>query len=360
MKFLNIRATVLFISILLTIPAWIQAKASDEPHQEKKEIAIDEIINHHISDSHKWVIFSYEGKEHQTHELAIHLPVILYYQGSFLFSCSSKFEHNKIVEKNGVHYVMHHDKVYITNANGDLEEDAEGDIINAKPLDISITRNVTSLFLSVVLMLWLFIGIARKYRQSEKPAGMQSAMEAIIIFVNKDIVESQIGKNSSRYAPYLLTLFFFIWINNLIGLFPVFPGSSNLSGNIAFTGILAVFTFIITTLSGNKHYWKEVFVVPGVPVLLKVILVPIEIISMFTKPFTLLIRLFANVTGGHIIIISLISIIFIAQSFAMAPVSILLSLAILMLELIFGLLQAYIFTLLSALYIGLATQEAEH
>ena len=360
MKFFKFRASVLFITLLLSAPAWIQAEVHDAAHKEDGGVEIDQIINHHISDSHKWSIFSYQGKDHQTKELAIHLPIILYYQGSVLLSCSSEFEHNQVVEKEGTYYVMHHDKLYITNADGELTKDAEGAITNPKPLDLSITRNVTSLFFSVALMLWLFISVAKKYKQREKPSGMQSAMEAIIIFVNKDIVESQIGKNSSRYAPYLLTLFFFIWINNLIGLFPVFPGSSNLSGNIAFTGILAVFTFFITTFSGNKHYWKEVFMVPGVPVLLKVILVPIEIISLFTKPFTLLIRLFANVTGGHIIIISLVSIIFIAQSYAMAPISILLSLVIFVLELIFGLLQAYIFTLLSALYIGLATQEAEH
>ncbi|MGV8828374.1 MAG: F0F1 ATP synthase subunit A [Breznakibacter sp.] len=360
MKFVRLRAITLFILIFLTSPGLMQAKATEATHPENQEIEVDAIINHHISDSHKWVIFSYPDKEEHLKEIALHLPIILFHQGSFLFSCSSEFEHEKIVEKDGVHYVMHHDKIFVTDEAGTISDDGQGNISNLRPLDLSITRNVASMLLSVTLLLGIFISIAKKYHKREKPAGMQSAMEAIIIFINKDIVESQIGKNGARYAPFLLTLFFFIWINNMIGLFPFFPGSSNLSGNIAFTGILALFTFIVTTFSGNKSYWRHIFVVPGVPAVLKIILVPIEIISMFTKPFTLLIRLFANVTGGHIILISLISMIFIAKSYVMAPISILLSLLIFMLEIIFGLLQAYIFTLLSALYIGLATHEEEH
>lgn len=360
MKFIRLKTITLFFFIFLPPLLFMQVRASEAKHQENQDVEVDAIINHHISDSHKWVIFSYPDQQEHIKEIALHLPIILYHKGSLLFSCSSEFEHQKIVEKNGVYYVMHHDKIYITDETGEIIQDAQGNITNPKPLDLSITRNVASLFLSVGLLLWLFITMAKKYNKREKPAGMQSAMEAIIIFINKDIVESQIGKNGARYAPFLLTLFFFIWINNLIGLFPFFPGSSNLSGNIAFTGVLALFTFMVTTFSGNKNYWRHIFVVPGVPAVLKIILVPIEIISMFTKPFTLLIRLFANVTGGHIILISLISIIFIAKSYVMAPISILLSLLIFMLELIFGLLQAYIFTLLSALYIGLATHEEEH
>ena len=183
----------------------------------------------------------------------------------------------------------------------------------------------------------------------------------LVLFV-KDIADEQIGKEKSgKYTCYLLTLFYFIWINNLIGLIPFFPGSSNLSGNIAFTAILAIFTFIVTNVSGTKHYWKHNLTVPGVPAPMKVILIPIEIISMFTKPFTLLIRLFANVTGGHIIIISLISMIFVMHNLIMPAPSVILALIIFVLELIFGALQAYIFTLLSALYIGLALEDGhEH
>jgi F-type H+-transporting ATPase subunit a len=328
-----------------------------ETSAEEAEIEIDHIINHHISDSHKWVIFAYTGNDGSSKEISLSLPVILVANGQWYFGLSSSFDDNAVVSHKDNHFVMYHDIIYSTDASGQIIKNSEGEVTNQRPLDLSVTKNVTALFLSASLLLILFLSVARRYKTREKPAGMQSAMEAIIMFIDKDIAQEQIGHKGSRYTPYLLTLFFFIWINNLLGLIPIFPASANLSGNIAFTAALAIFTFFITAFSGNRQYWKHIFVVPGVPPLLKVILVPIEIVSVFTKPFTLLIRLFANVTGGHIILISLISMIFIAKSFAMAPISIALSLLIFVLEIIFGLLQAYIFTLLSALYIGLAVQE---
>lgn len=360
MKQNGLKALLLLLAFISVTTA-IQAQSEmDATENEQLEVKIDDIINHHISDSHKWSIISFPKKDGSKLEIAIDLPVILIHKGSVLITLSSAFENDALVEKNGFYYAMYHDKIYVTDDTGEIQVNHAGEVTNVRPFDLSITKNVTSLFMSAALLLWLFVSVARKYRQRENPRGMQSAMEVAIQFIDKDIAEQQIGEKASRYTPYLLTLFFFIWINNLIGLIPLFPGSSNLSGNIAFTGILAVFTFLVTTFSGNRQYWRHILVVPGVPGLLKVILIPIEIISMFTKPFTLLIRLFANVTGGHIIMISLVSIIFIAKSYAMAPISISLSLLIFVLEIIFGLLQAYIFTLLSALYIGLATQEDNH
>jgi F-type H+-transporting ATPase subunit a len=162
-----------------------------------------------------------------------------------------------------------------------------------------------------------------------------------------------------KYMPYLLTIFFFIWINNIFGLIPILNGA-NVSGNIAFTFTLAAITFIITTFSGNKHYWQHIFWMPGVPVPMKIFLMPIEIIGMFVKPISLMIRLFANITAGHVIILALMSLIFVFKTEAMAPVSVAFSLFITVIEIVVTAIQAYIFTILSALYFGMATEEAHH
>lgn len=343
---------------LLSAPLFAQdgAPSSDstavvtpaESASAKPEEGIDvvEVISHHISDSHHWNVFSWdEGKE----SIDIPLPVMAYNKqnGDFLFCLSSSLSDGKTVVKNDVAYVLNeHDKLGIVK---------DGEFSRESVFDFSVTRNVMSGFLSAALLLLVFVGTARSIRKSGGvPRGAATAGEFLVTFV-KDIADEQIGgEKAAKFAPFLLTLFFFIWFNNLIGLVPFFPGSTNLSGNIAFTSILAVFTFLVTHFCANKHYWIHTFTVPGVPLLMKVIMVPLEIITMFTRPFTLLIRLFANITGGHIIVISLFSLIFILGTVAIAPVSVLLGLMVFCLELIFGALQAYIFTVLSALYIGLA------
>ena len=314
---------------------------------EGESLNMLEIINHHISDSHVWNVFGYKADDGTEKSIDIYLPVMAYYKGQFLFTMSSAFKDGATVTKDGNVYSIKHDgKLYVNDTE--------------RPFDFSITRNVMSMFMSVAILLLVFVGAARSLRKDEVPHGGTSLCEMLVLFV-KDIADDQIGKEKSgKYVYFLLTLFYFIWFNNLIGLIPFFPGSSNLSGNIAFTGILAVFTFILTNFNASKGYWVHNFTVPGVPAVLKPIMIPIEIISMFTKPFTLLIRLFANITGGHIIIISLISMIFLVKAYAMAVPSVLLALMIFCLELIFGALQAYIFTLLSALYIGLAVNEESH
>ncbi len=340
--------SIILTSLMMLFTA--NSFAEEQEENEGEEINMQELIGHHISNSHTWNIYGYKNDEGEEVSIDIHLPVIAYYEGQCLFANAADFLDGGTVEKDGNTYFFDHDKLYVRKPDG--SED--------KPLDLSITKNVCSMYMSVILLLLIFVGAARSYKKSEVPRGGTSLVEMLVLFV-KDISDEQIGpKKSDRYTPYLLTLFYFIWINNLIGLVPFFPGGSNLSGNISFTAILAVFTFIITNVGGTSTYWKHNFTVPGVPVPMKLILVPIEIISMFIKPFTLMVRLFANVTGGHIIILSLISMIFIVQSYAMAVPSILLALMIFVLELIFGALQAYIFTLLSALYIGLALEEAHH
>ncbi len=310
-------------------------------------INIIETISHHISDSHHWNVFAWnEGKS----SIDIPLPVMAYNKenGDFLFAISSSLEGGNSVEKNGVTYTLHHD---VLEANGS----------HAAIFDFSLTRNVCSGFMCGIILLLCFGGAAKSIRKNGGvPHGAATAAESLVLFV-KEIGDEQIGKEKSeKYAPFLLTLFFFIWGNNLIGLVPFFPGSTNLSGNIAFTSILAIFTFFVTQFSGNRHYWKEIFTQPAVPGVMKLIMVPLEIVTMFTRPFTLLIRLFANITGGHIIVISIFSIIFIMGTVAAAGISVPLGFMIFCLELLFGVLQAYIFTVLSALYIGLATNAGEN
>lgn len=218
------------------------------------------------------------------------------------------------------------------------------------------------MWVSVALLLFIFITTARSYKKSKDgvPTGIAAFVEPLIVFVRDEIGRPMIGEQKyKKYMPYLLTIFFFIWINNIFGLIPILNGA-NLSGNIAFTFTLAVFTFIITTVSGNANYWKHIFWMPGVPVPMKIFLMPIEIIGMFVKPISLMIRLFANITAGHVIILALMSLIFVFKSVAIAPVSIAFSLFITVIEIIVTAIQAYIFTILSALYFGMATEEEHH
>ena len=226
--------------------------------------------------------------------------------------------------------------------------------------------------ISALLMLLIFISIARAYanNRNKAPKGIQSMLEPLIIFIRDDIAKSSIGeKKYEKYMPYLLTIFFFIFLNNILGLIPIFPGGANVTGNIAVTMVMAVFTFILTTVNGNKHYWVDIVNTPGVPWWLKLPLplMPIvEIIGIITKPFVLMVRLFANITAGHIIALGFISLIFIfgamnaALGYGVSVVSVAFMIFMNLLELLVAFIQAYVFTLLSALYFGLATIEPEH
>jgi F-type H+-transporting ATPase subunit a len=258
-------------------------------------------------------------------------------------------EHHHRVEKGGFYF----------DDQGHLQAKGE----NVTFYDISITKNVASLFLSVVLLFVVFLSVAKRYKQDplQAPRGIQSVFEPIIMFIRDEIARPNIGeKKYERFMPYLLTVFFFIWFNNLMGLT---PGAANLTGNIAVTMTLALFTFVITIFSGTKDYWTHIFNTPGVPWWLKIpipIMPAVEFIGMLTKPFSLMVRLFANITAGHIIILSLIALVFIFESVLIGPVSVVFGLFMNFLELLVAFIQAFVFTLLSAIYFGMAVEEHEH
>lgn len=314
------------------------------------------VIMNHIADAHDWHLWG-EGENSFT----IPLPVILIDDG-LKFFMSSAFHHNEqVAEVGGNHYFNYGGKIYKTDAEGTIERNAEGKIVNEKPLDFSITKNVASMFMSVILMILIFGAVAANYKKKGNegyvPRGIAGFMEPIIIFIRDEVAVPNIGeKKYSRYMPYLLTLFFFIWINNLLGLM---PGAANLTGNIAFTLVLAVIALLVINFSGNKGYWGHMLWMPGVPVPVKLLLAPIELIGVITKPFALMIRLFANITAGHIIIFSLVSLIFIFQTEVVSLGALPLTLFIYVLELLVAALQAFIFTMLVALFIGTAVADHE-
>jgi F-type H+-transporting ATPase subunit a len=346
------------VSFFLFISIFGYASENKENDPSEKFDA-SKLIFHHIGDSHSF---------HVVGEFSIPLPVILWTNNGLVTFSSSEFHHDidgeVIVEKKDQKFVNLHDKIYQLNEGSDsIELNAEHHPENAfRPLDISITKNVFSMFLSIALLLFLFMTAARSYKKTTNnmPSGIGRFLEPIVIFVRDEIAIPNIGeKNHNKYMPFLLTLFFFIWINNLIGLVPFFPFSSNLSGNITFTMTLAVITFVIMLFSSKKYYWKHILWMPGLPVPMKLFLAPIEIIGMFVKPIALMVRLFANITAGHIIVLSLISLIFILNTIWIAPLSVIFSLFISVIEVLVVAIQAYIFTLLSALYFGQALEQ-EH
>tara|TARA_Y100000766_G_scaffold11141_1_gene8106 strand:+ start:145 stop:1110 length:966 start_codon:yes stop_codon:yes gene_type:complete len=320
---------------------------------------------HHIKDSHEFHIMDIDG-----HAVSFPLPIILWTENGLVTFLSSEFDHddsgNIIVEKKGQEFIKYHEKIfYANNTVGDkyVTYDSAGNVTNKKPLDLSITKMVFSMFISMVLLLIIFVATARTYSQSRngEPIGLGKFTEPLVLFIKDEVALPMIGeKNYQKYMPFLLTLFFFIWINNVMGLIPFFPFSANLSGNIAFTFVLAAITFIITTIVANKDYWKHIFWMPGLPVPMKLFLAPIEFLGIFIKPISLMIRLFANISAGHIIILSLISLIFIFKSILLAPVSLFFSVFISLIEVLVVAIQAYIFTILSAMYIGSAIEEHEH
>jgi F-type H+-transporting ATPase subunit a len=306
----------------------------------------------HIADSHEWHILTKKDGE----SVAIYLPVILYSKEKGLDLFSSKmlangktFKGYKLEEEGNL-------KGSIVNVKDDGTIDEE-----SAPLDFSITKTVVGLLFSVIIGLFVFIGMSRSYKKTgiSSPKGIQSFLEPVILFVRDDIAIANIGiRNYEKYMPYLLTVFFFILLNNLMGLIPFPPPfGANVTGNIAVTFVLAFFTFIITQFSGNKNYWKHIFATPGVPLWLLPVMIPVELIGIISKPFALMIRLFANITAGHIIVLSLVCLIFIFNTVWVSPVSIAFVIFMDCLELLVAFLQAYVFTLLSALFISLAVQE---
>lgn len=359
----QIRLSFLVISLIVFTPLSLFSQEHEEAHDTTNESSEEEafdpgsFIFGHIGDAYDWHILSVNE-----FHLTIPLPVIVYSQNSGLHCFfSSRFHHGHSSYQG---FEIAREGAYEGKV---VEVLPDGETI--RPLDLSISKNVFAVFISLALMLWVFVAAARLYgkRKGKAPKGMQSFVEPIILFIRDDIAKPSIGEEKyERFMPYLLTLFFFIWINNMMGLIPIFPGGANVTGNIAVTGALALCTFIITTLNGNRHYWQEIFNAPGVPWWLKMpipLLPIIEILGMLTKPFVLMVRLFANIAAGHIIALGFFSLIFIfgemqpALGYGVSPISILFTMFMTALELLVALIQAYVFTLLSALYFGMATAE---
>jgi F-type H+-transporting ATPase subunit a len=356
---------IFFIFSTLVISTNLTASQPETPgrHEEKtgkQAFNAGDFIFDHIKDAYEWHVVSFKGKHY-----SIPLPVIVYSKqnGWNVFS-SSKFHHGHDSYKG---FSIAPEGKY----KGKIVEETSGGAF-IRPFDISITKNILSLLIGVTIMLWLFISIANRYKNNpnKAPKGVQAFVEPLILFVRDDIARPAIGEQKyERYMPFLLTVFFFIWINNMLGLIPIFPGGANLTGNISITLVLALLTFVITTVSGTKDYWMHIINMPGVPIWLKlpVPLMPfIEIMGVFLKPFVLMIRLFANITAGHLIILGFISLIFIFGS--MSPVggygisilSVGFSIFMMFIELLVAFIQAYVFTLLSAMYFGMALEKAHH
>jgi F-type H+-transporting ATPase subunit a len=330
-----------------------EASAGEQDVKESKGgFDASTFILDHVADSHEWHLITKKNGE----SVAIYLPVILYSKekGLDIFS-SKRFIHGQ--EYKGYKLIEDGDlkgKIVSVNEAGVADE-------KNRPIDFSMTKTVIGMLAAALIGLWVFLSLARSYKKSgvSYPRGIQSFLEPVVLFVRDDIAIPNIGEHKyEKYMPYLLSAFFFILINNLMGLIPFPPPfGANVTGNIAVTFVLALCTFIITQISGNKAYWRHIFAAPGVPFWLLPVMIPVELIGIFSKPFALMIRLFANITAGHIIVLSLICLIFIFDSLAIAPVSIFFVIFMDCLELLVAFLQAYIFTLLSSLFISLAIQE---
>lgn len=356
------------------VPAISFAKHSAETEAPKKELTKDEArtnnteyVKHHTLDSHDFGLFTNE--ETGTH-IGFPLPVILWDDGLHVFMSSAfhpeEGNEHGVAESNGNYYVIgHHDgKVYSCDEHGkileDVTEDADGNevVSEVRPVDFSITKNVFSTLLICLLLFFLFRGVAKSYKTGLAPTGAAKFFEPIILFIRDEIAIPNIGEKAhKKYMVYLLTVFFFIWFLNLAGMTPL---GINVTGNIAVTAGLAIFTFLITNLSAKKDYWMHIFWMPGVPVPMKIMLIPIELVGLIVKPFALMIRLYANMLAGHIVLGSLIAVVVYFDSYLAKGAFVGLTFFMNIIELLVAALQAYIFTMLTALYFGSAAAEHAH
>ncbi len=348
-----------------------EPEQNSEENQASEEFSAGKFIIEHVSDAYEWHIATF-GHTH----VSIPLPIILYSQTKGLnIFLSSKFHHGtepyngfQIADKE-----LHEAKGFKIEDEGNyegkiVELNEQGEIIDL-PIDLSITKAVVGILVSVILMLIIFLNVAKsaKNRTNQAPSGMQNLFEPVILFIRDDVAKPAIGeKRFEKFMPFLLSVFFFILINNLLGLVPIFPFGANVTGNIAVTMVLALFTFFVTTFNTNKHYWKEIYN-PEVPWWLKfpIPLMPIvELTGVITKPFVLMVRLFANMLAGHLIVTVFVSLIFIFAKLAgpgaglgVSILSVSFSVFMVLLDVLVSFIQAYVFTLLSALYFGMASPE---
>lgn len=369
-KILSYLLGVIFFFLLVAAHPWQRDNTRSLPQEDQAEHSVSEeshstekfspgeFIFDHIGDSYEWHILTYKD-----FHLTIPLPVIVYSKTKglniFFFS---KFHHGHS-EYKGFKYELSGEN------RGKVVEILDDGSTIPPAIDLSFSKNALAILISLILILWIFLTAAKAYREKpdKAPTGVQNLVEPFILFVRDEIAIPSLGpKKSEKFLPYLLTIFFFIWINNMMGLIPIFPGGANVTGNIAVTMVLALFTFTITSINGNKNYWLHVINPPGVPWWLKIPLplIPIiEIVGMFIKPIVLMIRLFANITAGHIIALGFFSLIFIfgemnvAIGYGVSLITIAFTIFMSMIELLVALIQAFVFTLLSSLYFSMATEE---
>ncbi|MBQ0788414.1 MAG: F0F1 ATP synthase subunit A [Oceanihabitans sp.] len=360
--------------LMLFVSAFAMAENTTDPVQNSggqvdTKDKVDAYILHHIQDSHDFSLFSYTSDEGERKHFGFPLPIILWTSNGLRTFMSSEFHHNDdghvVVEKNGLKFAKIHSKIYeLDGAAASVAFDETHHATNAhKVLDLSITKSVVGVLIIGLLMLFWFTGLARQYKKRQVPTGFGRVLEPLVLYVRDEISRPNIGeKHYRKFTGYLLTVFFFIWFLNLAGLTPL---GFNVTGQVAVTACLAIFTLIIYTVSGNKDYWMHMLWMPGVPVLIRPVLAIIELAGAFIiKPFSLLVRLFANISAGHIVVMSLIAIMFtLKESLGVVGatgLSLVLSFFITLIEVLVAFLQAYIFTMLSALFIGMAVAEHDH
>ncbi len=345
------------------VEAHVEHGQVSESNDQKPE-DVKEAIDHHLKDDYYYTFF-HDSKTHE--HFGFPLPVILFDNGLKVFS-SSEFDYgNKVVEKDGQKYALYHGKIYKVDTDvvaDAIKYDENHHATNEKPLDFSITKNVVGLLLAAFLLFLGFTALAKTYKTSPNnlPKGFARVLEPLVLYVRDEMAVPNIGENKyKKFMPYLLSVFFLIFLLNLLGLTPL---GLNVTGNISVTLCLALFTFFITNLNGNKDYWKHIFWMPGVPVPMKFVLAPIEVLGMFTKPFSLMIRLFANLTAGHSVVMGLVSVAFLMKGAlstgGAVGISFLLTTFLTFLEILVAFLQAFIFTMLTSLFIGQAVEEHDH
>lgn len=357
--------TRLWLFLALLLASSFTGQAAGEAESEEKGFNAGEIIVDHVLDSYDWHIADVGSKS-----ISIPLPVILLYEGKLHFFPSSRFHHGHSAHKG---FAIAQEGVRRGRIVKVLEDGHTPDPNPSFLLDLSMTKNVIAILISSLLISIIFVSVGRKYERGGSqavPRGLQSFLEPIVLFVRDEIALSAIGeKHYQRFLPYLLTLFFFIFFNNLMGLIPFFPGGANVTGNISVTMVLALFTFFTTQLFSNRGYWKHIFNTPGVPAWLKLplpLMPIIELIGVFVKPFVLMVRLFANITAGHMIILGFVSLIFVLGGvsafigYVISPLSILFMIFMNFIELLVAFIQAYVFTFFSALFFGMAVPEEHH
>ncbi|MDN3491619.1 F0F1 ATP synthase subunit A [Winogradskyella bathintestinalis] len=364
----SFRSFVLAILVILPTTIFANIAEGDGGRVSTKQ-EVEGYILHHLKDSHDFNLFSYTDDSGERKHVGFPLPVILWSSEGLVTFMSSEFHHDDngevIVEKNGLKFTKIHSKIYelekgATAVNFDADHHATN---GTKLLDFSITKSVVGILLIGLLMLFWFSRLANQYKKKQIPTGFGRVLEPLVLYVRDEISRPNVGeKHYRKFTGYLLTVFFFIWILNMAGLTPL---GFNVTGQLAVTACLAIFTLVIYTISGNKDYWMHILWMPGVPIFVKPILAVIELVGAFIiKPFSLLVRLFANISAGHIVLMSLIAIMFtLKDSLGVAGatgLSFVLSFFLLLIELLVAFLQAYIFTMLSALFIGMAVAEHDH